>query len=557
MKRFTLLLALLMFFSSLLFALTDKELAISINLSGKQRMLTQKMTKEAFLVRSNINKENNIKNLKNSSQLFDKTLKGLIAGDKSLNLVAIKNDEIQEQLQKVDTLWQPFYKEVQNILSGKADDSSYKFLEENNIVLLKEMNKAVGMYAQENKGSSKLKLANDINLAGKQRMLTQKMGKDLLFVSNKFKTKQYLSDFKKSRELFDRTLNGLFNGDKELNLVGTNLPKITNQLNVVKKLWSEEQPILDKAIKGKDIQKAINGLDNILVEMNRAVTEYTKSVNRQKQRLKFASIINSFMNKNNTLKRLVNLSGKQRMLTQRMTKLSLLVSSGIDKENNIEKLKKFSSLYDRTLKAFKNGDKELECTPIKNPVIDEQIEVIEKKWKPFYQHIQNIIDDKDKDKKSLKYVVDNNEELLKVSNELVKRYEKSNKSQNYLDKARLHIVNVAGRQRMLTQKMTKEKLLIISGQKEYKEKIKKTIELFDSSLNALINGDANQMIVKPTNKKIKEQLAKVEEIWKKLKPLYSKSKNSTRDLAIIITQNPILLSEMNKMVKMAEVEIEY
>jgi len=557
MKQLKLLLAFLLLFSSSLFALSDKELAISINLSGKQRMLSQKMTKESFLIRSNIDKESNIKKLKKSSQLFDNTLKGLRNGDNSLALVAIKNDEIQKQLQIVDKLWQPFYKKVQSVILGKAIDSSYKFLEQNNISLLKEMNRAVGMYASQNKGNSKLKLANDINLAGKQRMLTQKMGKDLLFVSNKFKPKQYLSDFSKSRKLFSKTLNGLFNGNKKLKLVGTKLPKITTQLNVVKKLWKEHQPILNKATKGKDIQKAINGLDTILVEMNKGVIEYTKSVNRQKQRLKFASIIGNFMNKNSMLKRLINLSGKQRMLTQRMTKLSLLVSLNINKKENKKRLVKFSSLYNQTLQAFKNGDKELNCKPIKNPSINEQIVVIEKKWEPFYKNIQNIINRKDKDKKSLKYVIDNNEELLKVSNELVKRYEKSNKSTNYLDKARLHIVNVAGRQRMLTQKMTKEKLLIAKGEKEYSDKLQKTIKLFNDSLSALINGDSKQMIVKPTNKTIKKQLAKVAKIWKKLKPLYAKSKPTPKELAIIIKENPILLSDMNKMVKMSEVEIEY
>ena len=94
--------------------------------------------------------------------------------------------------------------------------------EELNMPLLKEMNKAVGIYTSQNRGNSKLKLANDINLAGKQRMLTQKMGKDLLFISNKFKPKYYISDFSKSRKLFAKTLDGLFNGDKKLKLVGTN-----------------------------------------------------------------------------------------------------------------------------------------------------------------------------------------------------------------------------------------------------------------------------------------------------------------------------------------------
>jgi len=557
MKQLKLLLVLLLLFSSSLFAISDKELATSINLSGKQRMLTQKMTKEAFLIRSNIDKESNIKKLKKSSQLFDKTLKGLMNGDNSLRLIATKNNEIQKQLQTVDKVWKPFYQEVQSIILGKASDSSYKFLEQNNIPLLKEMNKAVGMYASQNRGSSKFKLANDINLAGRQRMLTQKMGKDLLFINNKFKPKKYLSDFSKSKRLFSKTLNGLFNGDKKLKLVGTKLPKITAQLNVVKKLWKEQQSVLDRATKGKDIQKAINGLDTILVEMNRAVIEYTKLANKQKQRLKLASIIGNFMNKNSMLKRLINLSGKQRMLTQRMTKLSLLVSLNIAQKKNKKRLVKFSSLYNQTLQAFKNGDKELNCKPIKNQSINEQIEVIEKKWKPFYKNIQKIIDGKDRDKKSLKYVVENNEELLAVSNELVKRYEKSNKSTNYLDKARLHIVNVAGRQRMLTQKMTKEKLLIAKGDKEYSNKLQKTIKLFDDSLSALIKGDSKQMIVKPTNKTIKKQLAKVAKIWKKLKPLYEKPKPTPKELATIIRQNPILLSEMNKMVKMSEVEIEY
>ncbi len=122
--------------------------------------------------------------------------------------------------------------------------------------------------------------------------------------------------------------------------------------------------------------------------MNKAVSEYTKSVNRTKQRLKFASIINSFMNQNNTLKRLVNLSGKQRMLTQKMAKLSILVSFGIDKEDNIKKLNKFSKLYDKTLRGFKNGDKELGIETISKPIIQKQIKVIEKKWNPFYKNIK-------------------------------------------------------------------------------------------------------------------------------------------------------------------------
>ena len=146
---------------------------------------------------------------------------------------------------------------------------------------------------------------------------------------------------------------------------------------------------------------------------------------------------------------------------------------------------------------------------------------------------------------------------MAVANELVGRYEKSNKSQNYLDKEMLHTINIAGRQRMLTQKMTKEKLLIVKGQTEYNEKLHATIKLFDDSLRLLMNGDHSQAILKPTNKEIKAQLVKVSDIWATLKPIYQKEKLTTEELEIIIEKNLVLLAEMHKMVNMAERVTDY
>ncbi len=50
-----------------------------INLAGKQRMLTQKMSKEALFIAKGIDVEKNKESLKKTAELFDKTLKGLIA----------------------------------------------------------------------------------------------------------------------------------------------------------------------------------------------------------------------------------------------------------------------------------------------------------------------------------------------------------------------------------------------------------------------------------------------------------------------------------------------
>jgi methyl-accepting chemotaxis protein len=110
---------------------------------------------------------------------------------------------------------------------------------------------------------------------------------------------------------------------------------------------------------------------------------------------------------------------------------------------------------------------------------------------------------------------------------------------------------------MLTQKMTKEKLLIIKGKSKNSIKLKKTIKLFDTSLMALLKGNKELSVVKSSNKKIITQLNVVVKIWNRLKPLYEKENLNTKELALIINENPILLKEMNKMVKLAEVEVEY
>ena len=557
MRRVQTIFLLITLLTSSLFALSDKELAHSIDLAGKQRMLTQKMTKEALLIRSKIDTQENIQKLKASSSLFDKTLKGLMKGDKSLNLVPIDDAKVQAQLQAIQKLWEPFYKHIQEIINNKANDKSYAYLESNNLKLLKEMNKAVSLYSSQDKSNGSFALANDINLAGKQRMLTQKMAKDLLFINNNFKKEEYLKDFQNSRKLFTKTLEGLYNGNKELHLKGTKLPMIVSKLNIVKDLWQKEQPLLDAALKGKKVKEAIAALDKTLVKMNEAVVSYTNSLNRQKQVLALNSIINGFLNNNAQSKKRVNLSGKQRMLTQRMSKLALLASLNIDRAENVKKLVADAKLYNQTLNGFIKGDKSLGLQPCKDKAVAKEVLVVKEKWKPFLEAIIKIVKNQDSDSKALNYIIEHNEDLLAESNELVNRFVKASPAKNYLEKSMLNVINIAGRQRMLTQKMTKEKLLIAAKKLPYKEKLQKTINLFDSSLKELITGDAEKSIVKPTEKSIKEQLDKIAQIWAKLKPLYEKENLSKEELKTIIKENPTLLFEMNKMVNMAEHSLEY
>jgi hypothetical protein len=157
---------------------TSAEYGVILNLSGKQRMLSQKMSKEVALIALKVDVQANVENLAATSALFDKTLKGLRDGDASLGLPPTEAKRIIRQLDKVSKIWAEFYPEVQSIIHSKSvSEAQLSAIATQNLPLLKQMNKAVGLYekdAQKNGLKAAPGLAATLNLSGKQRMLSQK-----------------------------------------------------------------------------------------------------------------------------------------------------------------------------------------------------------------------------------------------------------------------------------------------------------------------------------------------------------------------------------------------
>lgn len=243
-----------------------------INLAGKQRMLTQKMSKEALLVAKGIDAEANKTALQQTAVLFDKTLKGLKNGDAELNLPKTEDPAIVAQLDKVAALWNSFNQTVQSVIGGDVDVTVLKKIAAENLPLLQEMNAAVGMYEKAAGSALAPATATTLNLAGKQRMLTQKMTKELLLVANGIGVEENKAHLQKTVALFERTLKGLFEGDAELGLSGTQDAAIRAQLETVQKLWHEFKPVLDAVdVSVAGLNKAAQLSLPLLKEMNKAV----------------------------------------------------------------------------------------------------------------------------------------------------------------------------------------------------------------------------------------------------------------------------------------------
>jgi len=112
-------------------------------------------------------------------------------------------------------------------------------------------------------------------------------------------------------------------------------------------------------------------------------------------------------------------------------------------------------------------------------------------------------------------------------------------------------VNLAGRQRMLSQRLAKEALLV-AQRAEQETTMRATIDLFENSHRKLIDGDTFTGVNPPASPEIFQQLKTVERLWADYKNSlldYAQSGDSNI-LPSLQTKSLTVLKEMNKAVEM-------
>lgn len=239
-----------------------------INLAGNQRMLTQKMSKESLALSLGIGSK---ESLEKTINLFDRILKGLILGDNELGLPPIQNTGIASQLNHVQKQWKDFQANLDVVLRNSTETTAaITYVNDNNMKLLKEMSKAVDML-EKNAFDSKT-----VKLAGKQRMLTQKIVKDTLgLVLGRTSS----NTLKETASLFDKVLKGLISSNSDLELNAVIDSAILAQLLSVQALWKDFNENVDTVLRlVPETNKALLYIDRhnveLLKEMNKAVRMY-------------------------------------------------------------------------------------------------------------------------------------------------------------------------------------------------------------------------------------------------------------------------------------------
>ncbi len=291
------LIILCMFFATLWVTGQQKDDGLLINLAGRQRMLTQKMTKELLL--SEISRRQTgridtiqLANLRNTMAVFDMTLKALRDSGKapiSLDMKTTKfrtcppaKQPVLGQLHKVTELWEGFKAEIEKYL--QAPDQSAKVLEQiklKNMPLLAAMNKAVSMMQKESEARVSLLLELQVLCVVLGFLATVFA---IYTVIKLVKRMDKIRVFAEQLGSGDLTATSGFTSRDELGTIGQSLD------TMVEGLKSMFRKIMEKSVQLNDLSSQLSDIATNVSQGTSEVSHHSKAVSEA------ASVMSSNMN---------------------------------------------------------------------------------------------------------------------------------------------------------------------------------------------------------------------------------------------------------------------
>ena len=224
-------------------ALTDAE---AVNVSGSQRMLSQRMMKSYLMMGADIKTDEAQSQLNESITLFEQRLTALKAYAPS--------PAIRHRLTQVESLW---HEHRQKIASTPQKDTMEALMAEN-VELLKACHQVVLAIAEHSGGAS----AELVNVSGRQRMLSQRIAKAYIALYWNGKSANVQKEFEEAKQQFGHALSQL--QDSPLNTV-----QVTEALGKVESQWKFSQSGFELDESGHYVPTIISvTTESILWKMN-------------------------------------------------------------------------------------------------------------------------------------------------------------------------------------------------------------------------------------------------------------------------------------------------
>lgn len=265
--------------------LEDMGAAERLNSSGKLRSLTQRIPAAACNVLAEIATDESEAILHDSIIEFDKILAALEFGDPDLGIIGAETR--RKTLAAINVLkehWIPVEEIMLEIENHETTAEHVQYMADQNMNILEDAKLLVSEISGEYADPTALMQADAIriDIAGRQRMLTQKVSKEVCFVASGINAEASREVLGQTINMFEVSLNALLNGMPDAGISPAPTEEIRVQLTTVESDWNAIKPHLDVVLAGGKLDDAARadvflGLNKAMVDMNVAVGMFADS----------------------------------------------------------------------------------------------------------------------------------------------------------------------------------------------------------------------------------------------------------------------------------------
>jgi len=223
-----------------------------LNYAFKQRMRTQLMSRDALLISMDFNCSFYQKEILLNADLFNENFNNLINSKKDIEKVKKRDPKFSKKIEEVTEIWLTFYDSVKKISKDSKDKDALKFIEYNNINLLNGIAHIFTSFIKSYQSTDKLEasMAHIKSMlytqVGKPRLYINKLVKERLLIEQNINLKDNQNSFNQTIKDMDKIMKALKDGDKELELYGTEDTKILEKLSISQKIWEEVKALVTK-----------------------------------------------------------------------------------------------------------------------------------------------------------------------------------------------------------------------------------------------------------------------------------------------------------------------
>lgn len=220
----------------------------------------------------------------------------------------------------------------------------------------------------------------------------------------------------------------------------------------------------------------------------------------------------------------VNLANKLRTLTQQVGSASCRINAGIGVETAQAELAKAQSEFNTILNGLENGSMALGIpSPERYGVVKRSLATVKKTWSPMDQAAASLVGGSGDTRAPAQLIADANLPLLEATKILASDVSGKYSNPNELTQADAMALNIAGRQLMLSQRITKEVCGIVSGSAELgtADDLGATLDMYDISLRALRQGMVEAGVNPPPTEAVSRELEQIDGKWQQALPTLS------------------------------------